>query len=69
MMLVSLIAAAFIAAFAWMVYRGSAPVFASGTSEYRHDPIDGAIARARRKLAAGEITFEDYERIVHVLRD
>jgi uncharacterized membrane protein len=69
MMLVSLIATVFIAAFAWMVYRGSAPVFASNASEYRCDPVDGAIARARRKLASGEITVEDFERIVHVLRD
>ena len=69
MMLATVITAAFIAAFAWMVYRGSAPVFASHATEWRQDPVDGAVARVRRKLASGEITYEDYERIVRVLRD
>jgi uncharacterized membrane protein len=69
MMLVSLITAVFIGLFAWMVYRGSAPVFASHVAESRQDPVDGAVARVRRRLARGEISYEDYERVVHVLRD
>jgi uncharacterized membrane protein len=58
-----------LATLAALAYRGSVPAVgrSSGSASYS-DPVDGAIAVARQRFARGEITGEDFERIVSVLR-
>lgn len=64
------VALALLAAFAGLAYRGSMPALASGeTARCDLDPVDGAIAIARRRVANNEITVEEFERIVSILRD
>lgn len=52
--------------FVWLVYhavRDIHPVPVSSLS-----PVDGAVEVARRRLATGEITIDEYWKITRVLR-
>ena len=54
--------------FAWLTIRGRVPALTIG----KVDPnpptaIEGAVAHATRRLHSGEISREDYERIVAIL--
>ena len=63
------VALALFAVLAALAYRGSMPALASSeAAKYDLDPVDGAIAIARRRVANNEITVEEFERIVSVLR-
>ena len=64
------VALALFAVFAGLAYRGSMPTLASSEAATCDlDPVDGAIAIARRRVANNEITVEEFERIVSILRD
>ncbi len=54
---------------AWLMMRVGMPVRTTHTTPPRYSrAVDGAIAYARDRLVRGEITPEDFERIVSVLR-
>ena len=63
---ISLIAISLIA---WIMIRGGVPVHTvyAGPPE-SNEAISGAIACARKSLARGDVTAEEYERIVSILR-
>jgi len=64
------VALTLVAAFIALVHRGSVPALEARVANVRNlDPVDGAIAIAGQRLSRGEITADDYERIVSVLRD
>jgi uncharacterized membrane protein len=64
------VALSLIAVFAGLAYRGSMPALSSRDASARTlDPVDGAIAIARRRVANNEITLDEFERIVSILRD
>ena len=64
------VALALVVAFAVLVHQGSVPALETRVADMRYlDPVDGAIAITRSRLSRGEITAEDFERIVSVLRD
>lgn len=54
---------------AWLMIRGGALAHSAyaGPPE-SNKTVDGAIACARKSLARGDVTIEEYERIVSVLR-
>jgi hypothetical protein len=64
------VALSLLAVFAGLAYRGSVSPQASGEQGVCGlDPVDGAIALARRRVANNEITLDEFERIVSILRD
>jgi uncharacterized membrane protein len=70
MMFVTAIVALTLIAFAVLAYRESALTLEAFEADMRAgDPVDGALAVARQRLDRGEITAEEYERIISILRD
>ena len=63
---ISLIAISLIA---WIMIRGGVPAHTAyaGPPE-PNETVDGAIACARESLTRGDVTAEEYERIVYVLQ-
>ena len=63
---VSLIAITLIA---WLMIRGGAPTHATCAGSLEpNETVNGAIDCARKRLARGDISAEEYERIVSILR-
>jgi uncharacterized membrane protein len=63
---ISLIAISLIA---WLMIRGGVPAnTAYARSPEPHETANGAIACARESLERGDVTAEEYERIVSILR-
>ncbi len=55
---------------AWLAYNGRlATLEARPVRVAPAEPFEGALAIARARLARGEITPEDYDRISTILRD
>lgn len=63
---ISLIAISLIA---WIMIRGGVPAHtACAESPEPNETANGAVACARESLARGDVTAEEYERIVSILR-
>ena len=63
---ISLIAISLIA---WIMIRGGVPTHtAYAEAPEPNETVNGAFAYARESLARGDVTAEEYERIVSILR-